>query len=248
MAHTGEKVILRLIQLLDLFLLLYGELLLLLIEMILEQKQYPREESRHNDGAGGVKIGLGRGVLQNQVRIKIGNIIARQCLQGTQHEEHRFPPALQRDADIDETEHKPLGYTAVDSASGEKDHGKQHKQQQHRGCGARIDAFLLDADSGHRVHIDKTCRQYNQIRRKPAQNQYKYQSNHADARDQTEHTFPQADPMVKNDFQPFFNHANPRCPFVKESRKSFPGIPVTIFLYKPAILSQTSAYICSRTE
>ena len=125
MAHAGEKMVLRLVQLLDLFLLLYGELLLLLIKMVLEQQQHPREESSHDHRTGGIEIGLGRGVGQHQLRMEIGNVIADQGLHSAQCKEHRLASALQGNADIDEAEHEPLRHPAVDAAPGEEHHGKQ---------------------------------------------------------------------------------------------------------------------------
>ena len=196
--------VLRLVQLLNLLLLLYGELLLLLIEMVLEQKQHAREEARHDHRAGRVKISLSRGVRQHQIRMKIRNIITAQCLHCTQQEEHSLPPSLQGDTDIDEAEHEPLRHSPVYSASRKEDHGEQHQQEHYRGRRPGIDAPLPDTDFCHYVHIHKACRQYDEIRRESAENQDKNQRDHADSRDQAKHAFSQTDLMVKNDIKPFF--------------------------------------------
>ena len=208
MAHAGEEMVLRLVQLLDFFLLALGELVLLLVEIVLEQEQYACQEAHQYHGAGRVEISLGHGIGHHQIRIVVGQIVADDRLHYTQQKEHPFPPSLQGDADIDEAEHEPLRPPAVESASREEHHRVQQQEQHHYGRSPRIDAFLFDADFGRYVDVGQAQRQYEQIHVAPAQNQDKDQRHHADACDKPEHPLSQTYFMVKNDFQPLPEHGN----------------------------------------
>ena len=76
--------VLRLIELLDLLLLLYGDLVLFFVKMILEQQKHAGQSSRQNHGTGGVEIGLARGIGQHELRVMERHIIAHQRLDGAQ--------------------------------------------------------------------------------------------------------------------------------------------------------------------
>lgn len=70
-----------------------------------------------------------------------------------------------------------------------------------------MDAFFLNADLYSQRDANQAYRQKQYIEKISAHEQNKYQCDHAYARDHAEHTLPQTDLMVKDQFQPFFEHA-----------------------------------------
>ena len=113
MAHAGEKVILRLIQFLDLLLLLSGKLGFLIIEPCEKQEKYAGERTHHNDGKGGIEKGMALCVLCHKIREIESRKIAQKRFNRAQQEKDSFSSSLQGNADIDEAEHEPFGHSAA---------------------------------------------------------------------------------------------------------------------------------------
>ena len=212
MAHAGEKVVLRLVQLLYLLLLLNRKLVLLFVQMGQEQKQKAGEPSHQNHRADGIKIRLCFGILHHILRMIICYVITCHCLRRTEQEKHAFPLSLQGNDNVNKTEHKPLRHPAVNPAPSKKHNGKQTEQKHHCGRGPPIDIFFLNTDPHGQIHKQQASRQQKQVCRVPAHNQHKEQGDHADACDQTEHALSQADPVVKDIVKPFLKHANSSLP------------------------------------
>ena len=154
--------------------------------------------------------------------MEISNVITHQCFQGTQNEKNSLPFAFQGDADIDKAENEPLGHTAVQPASRKKDQGKQYKQKHHRSRCPCIDTFLPRTRINTRATmlIPMTSRN---MRSRRLILWSKMISSH------------------------FLIIQTPAALLPKSRTAPSTGIPAKLFLYRPAMLSQTSAYICSRT-
>ena len=206
MAHAGEEVILRLIQFLDLFFLLPGELVLLFIEAGQKQQQHTGQGPHDDDGGGGIQERPSQGVLRDIFREVKGGIVAQQGLACAEQEKHDFPLSHQDNADVNEAEHEPFRHAAIKSPCREKAHREEQEQQHRNGGPPCIDTALFDADLHDECHNHKACKQEEKISNPSAHGKYKNQRDHTDARDQTKHTFPQADFMVVNAFEQSFYH------------------------------------------
>ena len=145
-AHAGKEVVFRLIQFLNLLLLLLGEGVLLLIHPIQEHEQHAGEQSDHDHGEGGVEKGVLLAVQGGQLRVVEGDAVAEQRLGGAQDEKCGHAPAVQGDADVDKAEHKPLRHPAVKPARSKEGERKQGEQKYHYGCGPCMDASLLNTE------------------------------------------------------------------------------------------------------
>ena len=87
---------------------------------------------------------------------------------------------------------------------------KVSSQQQQYGNGRspRLDALFAEAEVQNQDHRRKASNQKQDVQNALAHRQGKYQRDHAGNRHNTEHSLPQADLMVKDDFKPFFQHLN----------------------------------------
>ena len=207
MAHTGEEIVLRLVELLDLLFLLLGEGVFLLIHPIQEHEQHTGEQAYHNHGKRGVKEGALLGIHGGDFREVVGDAVAQHRLRHAQPEKHghAFPP--QGDADIDEAEHKPLRHPAVEPARGKECEGEEHQQQYHDGRGPRLDALLSDAELHDHRYGRQAYHEDHEIQNTPAHRQGEYQRNHADHGHNAEYALTHTDPVIREDLKPFFNHA-----------------------------------------
>ena len=208
-AHAGEEVVFRPVELLDLLFLLLGDLVLLLVHPVQEHEQHAGEQPHHDHGEGGVKKGVGVGVLHGELRVVEGDAVAEQGLRHAQPEKHVSAPSLQGDADIDKAEDEPLRHAAVEPACGEKGDGKQGEQQRRNGRGPQLDALFADAELHNQRHCGKAGQQQRDIQNIPAHGQRENQRDHADACHNAEHALAQADPVVGDDLKPFFYHEIP---------------------------------------
>ena len=203
-AHAGEEVVLRPVQLLDLLLLALGEGVLLLVHPAQEHEEDAGEQAHHDHGEGGVEKGVLIEVPQGDLREIVGGAVAEHGLHHTQPEEHDPAPPVQGDADIDEAKHEPLRHAAVKPARGKERDREQREQQDRDDRGARVDLLLSDADPDDHPHGGQTDHQHQDIPDAPAHGQSKRYRDHADACDDAEHPLPQADPVIGDDLKPFF--------------------------------------------
>ena len=205
-AHAGEEVVLRPVQLLDLLLLLLGEGVLLLIHPVEEHEQHAGQQPDHNHGEGGVKEGAGKGVLHHDVGVVVGDAVAEHGLRYAQAEKYVSAPPQQGDADIDEAQDKPLRHAAVKPAGGEKGDRKQGQQQHRDGRGPGLNTLSADAELDNQGHRREAQNQQSDIQGAFAHRQRKDHRDHADAGYNAEHPLPQADPVIGNYLKPFFYH------------------------------------------
>ena len=101
MAHTGEKLIFRLVQLLDLLFLPLGQGIFLIIHPILEHEQQAGKQSHHHHGKRGVNKIILLAVLETQLREIKGDAITKHRFQRTQSEKRHPSFPAQSDADKD---------------------------------------------------------------------------------------------------------------------------------------------------
>ena len=198
-AHAGEEVVLRPVELLDLLLLLLGEGVLLLVHPVEEHEQDAGQKPHHDNGEGGVEEGALQGVPHRCLGEEEGGGVADQGLRRAQDEKYPHAPPLQGDADVDKAEDEPLRNAAVEAPGGEKADGEQHQHQDRDRRGPHVDAPLPDTVFDGGPHDHKAHCQDEDIPDAPAHGQNKQQSEHADTRHQAEHPLPQADPVVCND-------------------------------------------------
>ena len=208
-AHAGEEVVLRPVQLLDLLLLPLGEGVFLLIHPIQEHEQHAGEQSHHNHGKGGIQQRVLVEVRHGELREIEGGAVAEHRLRHTQSEKYDSAPALQGDADVNKAEHKPLRHAAVKSARREKRNGKQRQQQHCNGGCAGMDALFLNADPNDQRHGGQADHHHDDIPDAPAHGQGERYRNHADACHNAEHALMQADSVIADDLKPFFYHDVP---------------------------------------
>ena len=156
MAHAGEEVILRPVQFLNFLFLTLREGVFLFVHFVQKHEQYTGEQSHHNHGKRGIKQGGMLAVWCGKGGKVKGRAVAKHGFYGTQPEEYDPAPSLQRDADVNKTEDKPLRHTAVKTAGGEKGNRKQDKQQHGDERGACVDALCLNTDLGYHCHGSET--------------------------------------------------------------------------------------------
>ena len=199
----------RLVQFLDFFFLPLGEGVFLLVHFVQKHEQHAGEQSHHNHGKRGIKQSVMLAVRRSKGGKVKGRTVTKQGFRSTQPKECSSTPSLQRDTDINKAEDKPLRHTAVEAAGGKKGNGKQDKQQNRNQRGTCVDALCPNAVLGDHRHGNKTGHQYQNVPNTPSHRQSKGNCDHADARHDAEHAFPQADSVIRDDCKPFFNHAVP---------------------------------------
>ena len=224
-AHAGEKVVFRLVQLFNFLFLLLREGVFFLIHPVQEQKQHTVQKAHHHHGECGIKKGVPLGIPGDKLGEIEGQAITQQRLRRAEPEKHSHPPSLQGDTDVDEAEHKPLRHSAVESARREKADGKYQQQQDRDGRGSRMNLFLLNAHLNDYVHGGKAGRQKQDIPNASAHRQNEHQCHHTGACYNAKHAFAQADPVIGNDVKPFFNHAvsHPSKFGISERTRLYPG-------------------------
>ncbi|MEH2938875.1 hypothetical protein [Lawsonibacter sp. JLR.KK007] len=70
-----------------------------------------------------------------------------------------------------------------------------------------MNTFLSNAEFDNQRHRGQVSHHDKNVPQRSAHGHGKYQRNHADTRDKAEHTLIQADPVIGDDFKPFFYHA-----------------------------------------
>ena len=125
MAHTGKKMIFRLIQFFNFLFLLPGNLVFLFVNPVQKQKQNACERSHHNNRSRRIKKGVPLRILRNILRKIIGNVIAKQRLRRAHQKKRGFPPARQRNVNINKTKHKPFRHPAVKASHRKKTYRKK---------------------------------------------------------------------------------------------------------------------------
>ena len=134
------------------------------------------------------------------------DVITKQRLRTAEQEKDAFSPAFKSNADINKTEHKPLGHTTVKSARRKK--AEREKQEKKHGDrrGSSVNAGLPDAEFYNGCYTYKACRQDQKIDKIPAHGKDNNQRDHTNARNDAEHTLFQADSVIRDRFDPFFKH------------------------------------------
>ncbi len=199
--------IFRPVQFFNLLLLLLGQFVLFFIESVQKHQKHTGQQSHHDYRICRVKERMSRRIPRHKFRKVKGYIIAEQCLGCTEHEKNSLPPSCLGNADINKAEHKPFRHSAVEPACREKTHREQQKKQDRNGSSPCNNTFLLNTDlRDHKYSSKADCKQQ-PVHESSAHRQYKDQCDHADACNHTKHTLLQADPMVKDDLKPFFEHA-----------------------------------------
>ena len=155
MAHAGEEVIFRAVQLLDLFFLLLGEGVLLFIHPIQEHEQDTGQQADHDHREGRVEKGVMLLVLSDQLRVIKGHAVANQGFQRTEYKKRIPALPLQGDADIDKAKDEPFRHSAVKPARCKKADGKQRQKQHRNNSGPCMNTFLLNAEFDNQRHSDQ---------------------------------------------------------------------------------------------
>ena len=94
MAHAGEEVVFRLIQLLNFLLLLLGNFVFRIIEPVEEQKQNTGEEAHHHHRDDGIEEGMVQCVLCHIPQGMESDIIAGNDFCYRQEEKHHSAAPL----------------------------------------------------------------------------------------------------------------------------------------------------------
>ncbi len=136
------------------------------------------------------------GIPGNIIRKLVGNEVAEQGFRCAKQKKYRFPPPLQSDADVNENQYEPFGHSAVKAARRKKTYREKQKEQHRDSGSSRIDAIVLYTFFNNDGYREKACRQYQHIDKTSSHGKYDCQRNHADACNDAEHTFLQADFVV----------------------------------------------------
>jgi hypothetical protein len=125
MAHAGEEVIFRAVQLFDLFFLFLGEGVLLFIHPIQEHEQDTGQQADHDHRERRVEKGMMLLVLSDQLWVIKSHAVANESFQRTEYKKRIPAPPMQGDADINKAKDKPFRHSAIKPARCKKADGKK---------------------------------------------------------------------------------------------------------------------------